>query len=424
MKEITAILINYSDQSSLYKALNSLNIISSKLHTIIVLLERDTSLHTMIDQKLFANIEYHTFKANQAGKALNDTISKIKSEYVLFLQETDYLAPQASSDSFAMNSSQAVLGHIYRYKNISLHLPLLVRTSLLQRNPFLLDHQLPFKEARFAIWLSNINDSLKFFKDGLVKQSKQHTTPDLTEKLKFAKKYQLEKIDTQHPTLSIVIANYNMEKYVETTIASCLFQNEQAEQVCIIDDGSTDNSYKQIKSWKNESKVQVFHKLNEGKARALNDLLAHVTSDFILELDADDWLDPDAVSEIKKNLANSPEDVAVLYGNLRKWKQQTNDVLFKSLAMGRMVNGRKDLLSYRFPLGPRIYRTSSLKAIGGFPIVAYNNGRLYEDVSVLNRLIKIYRFQYVNFTVYNVREHKESITRNNLDHWNAFLKTL
>src|SRR5699024_8743569 len=129
-------------------------------------------------------------------------------------------------------------------------------------------------------------------------------------------------------------------------------------------------------------------------------------------------------SIIKSHLANLSEDIAVLYGNLRKWKQQTNDILYKNKAMGRMVRSRKDLLSYHFPLGPRIYRMSALKAIGGFPVIDFKNGRLFEDISVLNRLIINHPFQYENFTVYNVREHKESITSQNTGLWNTFLKTL
>ena len=427
MKEITAILIDYSEQATLYKAMTSLQTISSKLNSVIVLQNQNTSLHKLPDHWPFlTKTEIHSFQTKQMVKALNKAISKIKSEYVLFLHDSDYLVAAASTNSFEMNPAQAMIVQNYRIKNISIHLPLLVRTALLQEYPFPPDQQLPFKESLFPAWISGIDASLQHVQEGLVRKSKEKSTPDRVAKQRFAEKYQLQKVDTQHPnpSLSILIANYNMEKYVETAIASCLFQNEKANQICIMDDGSTDNSKERIQNWQRNPGVQIFHKKNEGKARALNDLLAEVTSDFILELDADDWLDPDAVSIIKKHLANAPEDVAVLYGNLRKWKQTADDVQYKKNAMGREVNGKKDLLSYSFPLGPRIYRTSSLKAIGGFPVIFFQQGRLYEDVSVLNRLITDYRFQYANFTVYNVREHKESITKNNLEHWNAFFKNL
>src|SRR5699024_9448462 len=103
--------------------------------------------------------------------------------------------------------------------------------------------------------------------------------------------------------ISVVIATYNMEKYIETAVVSCLLQTEMFDQILIIDDGSTDGSDQKLEQLANEKQVKIFHKKNEGKAKALNELLPHVTSDFILELDADDWLDADACSVIKKHLS-------------------------------------------------------------------------------------------------------------------------
>src|SRR5690625_2073958 len=189
-----------------------------------------------------------------------------------------------------------------------------------------------------------------------------------------------------------------------------------------MDDGSKDNYYKEIKQWQEKKHVKVFNKKNEGNAKALNQLLPHVTTDFVLELDADDWLDPDAVSVIKMHLSSISDAVAVLYGNLRKWKQLSDDVLFKGISKGIEVFGTNDLLSYRFPLGPRIYRTAILKQEGGFPVIEFEDGRLYEDVSMLIQLSKKYRLHYQNFTVYNVREHIASITKKYGAKWDEFLE--
>jgi len=214
-----------------------------------------------------------------------------------------------------------------------------------------------------------------------------------------------------------------MEKYVEASVFSCLLQNEVFDQVLIMDDGSTDSSYHRIKCLDKKENVRVFRKKNEGQAKTLNKLLPHVTSDFILELDADDWIDPDACFIIKNHLSILPKEVSVLYGNFRKWKQLSGDVLFKGVAKGNLVKRTAELLSYRFPLGPRIYRTSILKQEGGFPVIAFEEGRLYEDVSVLHRLLKRHPFCYKDFTVYNVREHKDSITKTHHSKWNKFLNS-
>ena len=65
-----------------------------------------------------------------------------------------------------------------------------------------------------------------------------------------------------------------------------------------------------------------------------------------------------------------------------------------------------------------------LKEEGGFPVLDFEDGRLYEDVSVLHQILKKYPFCYKDFTVYNVREHQKSITKNNESKWQTFLQML
>ncbi len=422
MGDITAIFVDYSDQTTFQKALVSLNKIRSRLHSVIVLQASDGFLNRMPDVDWHDRIQSVAIRNGDAGKTVRDTIRTIDSSFVLFLISPGYLAVQSADESLQLPPPKAILETSY---DLEVRYPLLVRTSLLKKQPIPTSAQLPFKEALFPAWLSGVKDDVKLFQEHLVRQARKNRSKDTMEKQKFTQKYQLKKTSVNHPSLSIIIAAYNMEAYIKTAVMSCLLQNEQPEQILIMDDGSTDNTYQRIQRYHDDQRVkEVFHRKNGGKARALNELLPHVTSDFILELDADDWLDADAVFVIKKCLSTLPDDAAVLYGNLRKWKQLNGDVLFKNLAKGNAIKGRKDLLSYRFPLGPRVYCTSTLKREGGFPVIAFEDGRLFEDVSVLNRLIKKYPFQYKDFTVYNVREHKESITKQNAADWHQFLLSL
>ncbi|ASK64261.1 glycosyl transferase family 2 [Virgibacillus phasianinus] len=424
MKDITAILVHYSDKAILYKALNSLKRINSRLNSIVVLHEQEIPLNVIDECEWFVEIKFITIEGNGPGHLLNDTIYKLTTPYVLFLHDTDYLSQTIQPDSLQIPKGKTVLTTSYHSRNIVIYRPLLVLVPLLKKEKFLSNLQLPFKEALFPAWLGNVASSHQLIKDNFVKQAWKSSSANTSEKEKITQKYQLAETKTKHPSISVLISTYNMKDYVETAVVSCLLQNEQFEQVLIIDDGSTDRSYQQLQQWDNRKQVKVFKKENQGKASALNELLPHVESEFILELDADDWLDPDACSVIKGCLSDLPEDISVLYGNLRKWKQLADDVLFKGIAKGVAVNGTTDLLAYRFPLGPRIYRTSIFKKEGGFPVIEFENGRLYEDVSVLNRLIKNSRFRYHDFTVYNVREHSQSITKNNDAKWKEFIKIL
>src|SRR5699024_12561163 len=85
---------------------------------------------------------------------------------------------------------------------------------------------------------------------------------------------------------------------------------------------------------------------------------------------------------------------------------------------------RADLLPLQYTLGTMIYLSSILEEECCFPVVDFEDGRLYEDVSVLHQLLKKYSFCYKDFTVYNVREHQKSITKNNESKWQTFLQML
>lgn len=420
LKNITVILVHYDHPQAIYKALVSLKTVRTKIASIYMITEKNIDVR--IPEEFAKQIQF--IQGKDVGIALNHVVSHINSSYVMFLEHLDYLSPQIQSETISLPPNKSVLGTYESYRNELIAHPFFVRTEFIKTKPFLSSQELPFKEALLPVWLSQVDQSSKLFKHNLIRKLRHSRNSDMMEKQKFIGKYQRLKKNTSHPTLSVLISNYNMEKYVSTSIRSCLLQTVQANQILMMDDGSTDGSRKRMQRYHDGNRIFFFSKQNEGKAKALNELLEHVTSEYVLELDADDFLDPNAIAVIKEHLTSMSEDAAVLYGNLRRWKQTENGLLIKGIKKGRSVQNRLDFFSYRFPLGPRIYRTSYLRKAGGFPVITFQDGRLYEDVSVLYQLIGKYRFQYRDFTVYNVREHKKSITQTSNVNWNEFLNAL
>ncbi|QDP39301.1 glycosyltransferase family 2 protein [Radiobacillus deserti] len=422
MKDITAVLINGSTPLAIQKALQSLEYVHSRLKTIMILTEQNSILPKNITLK--SNVLYT--KNQDPGIKLNELVQTVTTDYVLFLQDNDYLSKTVTPDTLTIPASKKVLCASYQKRNVTIHRPLLVKTGYLKEKNFHSLSQLPFKEALLPAWLSTVAGELQEFRTNLIKQARVQNTKQEIEKEKIMEKYQKVSHSSNEdtPSLSVMISNYNMANYIEIALNSCLLQSSPFKEILIIDDGSTDHSYSQLLKWKDEKLIHLYQQQNGGKARALNRLLPHVTSDFVLELDADDWLDSDAVSVIKQHLRNVKADTSVLYGNYRRWKQLDRGIQFKKIDKGRQTRGLTDLLTYRFPLGPRIYRTTSLRKVDGFPVIQFEDGRLYEDVSVLSRLIKFSSFQYEDFTVYNVREHNKSITKTHHSKWNDFLKHL
>ncbi|WAH41135.1 glycosyltransferase family 2 protein [Alicyclobacillus fastidiosus] len=229
---------------------------------------------------------------------------------------------------------------------------------------------------------------------------------------------------TPQPSIGVLLSAFNASSFIEMALSSLASQRVAANQVLIIDDGSIDDLSSHIRPWLDRFPNAVFLKTqSQGKARALNTLLPYVRTDFVLELDADDWLDPNAIGHIKHLVTDVEEDTVLIYGNFRTWrKRTTGDYELTGIRAGHQISTPRELLSYALPLGPRVYRTSSLRAEGGFPVPSFANGRLYEDVLAISNLMQRGEIQYHNFTVYNNLQHGRSITKQHQEQWDHFVR--
>lgn len=425
LKDIHVLFINYNIRNDLRKALSSLNYILPRVNKVTVLDSHYPYLSSA-DSSLPFDIEYIDAR-HDLGNTLNTYIQDIESEYVLFLFTYELLTPALDGTTLTLKDDKPIMTVCREGKELY-EFPFMVKTSFLRNSPFLLEREVPFREVIFHSWLlKNRNSNVIILKENVIEEIRKISNITTKEKLSFA--YKLKKSSpvpiSSSPTLSVMISNFNMGKFLSVAIRSCTMQSVPFDQIIVVDDGSTDNSLKFLERYKTYPNIQCFSKVNEGKAKALNYILPFITSDFVLELDSDDWLDPDAVFLIKNKLGTLPPNIAVLYGNWRYWNQNSAaEVEFLKVRHGKSVNSHEELLSYPFPLGPRVYQTSILKEEKGFPIVDFEQGRLYEDIAILVQLFKNYRFFYDNFTIYNVRKHKDSITKKNHSKWNDFRKFL
>ncbi|MEH7590355.1 glycosyltransferase family A protein [Priestia megaterium] len=421
MKNIYVFLIGYSHSTILRRALMSLNLIDHRIGDIAILEESEQFI-TINDSSFSQKIKFVKLIHNDLGATLNECIQKVSSEYILFLYDQQYFNNYIKDTILELDDSQHVMTYPYIVKDKVIHRPFFIKTSFLKQNSFFSRYQVPFREAVLPSWLSRLNkSSVVTASDNFISETSKHVPISLFQKLEFIEKYQHEKEQLLvEPSISVIIANYNMAEYVEIAINSCFLQSSPIDQILVIDDGSTDHSYKQLEKWNYAPNFRLLKKENGGKARALNDLIPYIQTKFVIELDADDWLDPNAISVIREYLAVLPEDVAVLYGNLKNWRQTSlGDIYYRTVKKGKPVKSHQELINYNFPLGPRIYRTSSLKESNGFPVLEF------EDVAILNKLLKNNRLLYQDFTVYNVREHKLSFTRKskkNHPKWSDFKK--
>ena len=119
----------------------------------------------------------------------------------------------------------------------------------------------------------------------------------------------------QHKILfSIICPIYNANETLVKSVSSIFLQTYKNWELLLIDDGSTDNSYSICDAFsKKDSRVKVFHKENEGQAKARLEGVRLAKGSYLLFLDSDDQYEHNALEIIAKNLVNN--DVKMLVYN-------------------------------------------------------------------------------------------------------------
>ena len=118
------------------------------------------------------------------------------------------------------------------------------------------------------------------------------------------------------PKVSVIIPVYNKENFVISSLSSVIFQSFTDWELIIVDDGSTDQSVKKIKSFiqENALKCLFLEQPNLGASSAKNLGMANATGEYIAFLDADDlWL-PNKL-ELQCLYMDKHEDVQITLTN-------------------------------------------------------------------------------------------------------------
>jgi glycosyltransferase involved in cell wall biosynthesis len=104
--------------------------------------------------------------------------------------------------------------------------------------------------------------------------------------------------------ISVVIPTYNRAHTLERAINSVLAQRSSADEIIIVDDGSTDNSVELIKQY---STIKLIQQPNQGVSAARNSGINAAQHEWIALLDSDDeWL-ADKLQQIRLAQQNHPQ---------------------------------------------------------------------------------------------------------------------
>ncbi len=117
---------------------------------------------------------------------------------------------------------------------------------------------------------------------------------------------------SKSPLVSVIITSYNYADYIEETIASVLNQTYGRIELIIINDGSTDNTEEILKAY--EKKAIVVNQPNSGIIATRNKGMEMASGVYVMQLDADDYLD---TSYVQKCVSVAEKGADIVYTQVR-----------------------------------------------------------------------------------------------------------
>lgn len=208
------------------------------------------------------------------------------------------------------------------------------------------------------------------------------------------------------PKFSIITNSYNQSKFVAYCIESIICQNRELFEYILVDPGSTDGSRKIINSY-SKNIDRIYLNPDSGPAEGLNNGFKCSSGEYIIFINADDFLLPNAIVKISKLLQQYKNPKILMCSG---WMVDEN-----CLPLRRLYTTRSDIKDFTENKGlmfqqGMVIRRDVFMEIGGFNEKNYT---CWDYELLVNLLLKDIK-PTVNMTrVAAFRIHKESITGKN-----------
>lgn len=215
------------------------------------------------------------------------------------------------------------------------------------------------------------------------------------------------------PVLSVVLPIFNVEAYLETTLASIAGQSLRDFEVVIVDDGSPDSSADIARAWAaRDRRFRVVSQRNAGPSAARNTGIRHCGAPYLTFVDGDDTLPPDAWKHLVGALERTGSALSV--GKLVRDNgrhQFATERMERNHAEDRdglRIQEMPRILADVFPVN-KVYRRAFWDSLG----LAFPEGLFYEDQPVMTRAFLAGTFDVLSEIVYHywIRADQSSTTQ-------------
>lgn len=225
----------------------------------------------------------------------------------------------------------------------------------------------------------------------------------------YRKKEKIESATLKRvPLVSIYIPAYNCSKYIVRCVESALNQTITDLEVCICDDGSTDDTLRILQEhYANHPRVRFISQKNKGIGSASNTAVRLCRGFYIGQLDSDDFLEPDAVElcldEFRKDLS-----LACVYTTNRNIDREGNLI---SNGYNWPIYSREKLTSAMICHHFRMFTARAWNLTEGFN----ESISTAVDYDMYLKLSEVGPFKHINKICYNRVLHGENTSIKKLD---------
>ena len=209
---------------------------------------------------------------------------------------------------------------------------------------------------------------------------------------------------TSSQLVSVVIPCYNQARFLGQAIESVLAQTCPVSQIIVVDDGSVDDTVQVATRY---HFVRCLSQPNRGQGAARNAGFAHVTGNYVVFLDSDDWLLPRAFEIALQQFSDHPQSalvagrcVSIGEDGAQKYTMQQSVVEcdhYRTLLTRNII----------WMPGAAMFRTEVVRALGGFKTTVSGA----EDYDLYLRIARHQRIQCHDQVVAEYRQHEMSTSR-------------
>lgn len=194
--------------------------------------------------------------------------------------------------------------------------------------------------------------------------------------------------DESYPSVTFLIPCWNEQDSVAATINSVLDLDYPKNKfhIIAIDDGSTDNTWKNLQAYANHEQVMLLTKENGGKHSALNHALNFLKTELVVSFDADTKINREALKNATRYFMKDKNLMAlggtVLIDRPKTIAQKAQEIEYEIFSFTKKMLGLADAV-FVVPGAFSVFRKEVFDIVGG-----YNNAHNLEDIELTIRMQK------------------------------------